>query len=301
MSPAVVLRPSAKINLTLRVGPRRADGFHDVRTLMQSIALSDTVTISARPGPFGLMSRAPGAPEDRTNLVWRAAEALWGALGRSGEPRDVHIRLDKQIPVAAGLGGGSADAAAALVGLNTVWGGCQPRRELLALAATLGSDVPFFLLGGAALGAGRGDELYPVDDVARLGVIVIKPSFGVSTADAYRWLDEERDGPSPIDTVVAAERAGVTVDLGWVTGPIALVNDLQGPVARRHPAIEEMVAACRREGALGAAMTGSGSAVYALFSDTVARRAAARLKRADWLVTLTRTLTRREAERRMGL
>jgi len=293
---ALVIRPSAKINLTLGVGPRRLDGFHDVSTVLQSIALSDTLALTPRNGPLALTVRSPGVPDDRSNLIWRAAERLWAAMGRTGDPRDVHIKLDKQIPVSAGLGGGSADAAAALVGLNTIWNARQSLRRLLALAAELGSDVPFFLLGGTAIGLGRGDELYPVDDVARLGVIVIKPSFGVGTADAYRWLDESRkDQPNPAPT----KRSDVEV--GWLSGPVSLMNDLQAPVAARHPMVEEMVAACIREGAHGASMSGSGSAVFGIFPEAVARRAAGRLQRPDWLVLLTRTLARREASRRMGL
>lgn len=298
MSRAVVLRASAKINLTLRVGPRREDGFHDVRTLMQSIALADTVRIHARPGPFGLFCRAPGVPADRDNLVWQAAERLWQALGRNGEPRDAHIRLEKQIPVAAGLGGGSADAAAALVGLNLVWNGRLSRRELVTLAAGLGSDVPFFLHGGTAIGLGRGDELYPVDDITRLGVVLIKPSFGVATADAYRWLDEDRKaGAASVGTGGRRHE----VEGGWPTGPLTLVNDLQPAVARRHPEIDEIATALIRQGALATAMSGSGSAVYGIFAESAARRAVERLQRPDWLVLLTRTLSRREAVRRMGL
>lgn len=297
MSRALVLRPSAKVNLTLRVGPRRADGYHDVQTLMQSIGLSDVMTISARSGPFGLMSRSPGVPVDRTNLIWKAAERLWLALGRSGEPRDAHVRLEKQIPVAAGLGGGSADAAAALVGLNQIWNARLPRRDLLALAAELGSDVPFFLQGGTAMGLGRGEDLYPVDDVARLGVVVIKPSFGVGAADAYGWLDADRAA----GVEAPAETRRNDLDVGWPSGPISVVNDLQAPVARRHPAVDDMIAACISQGALVAAMSGSGSAVFAVFAESAARRALPKLQRPDWLVLLTRTLTRREATHRIGL
>jgi 4-diphosphocytidyl-2-C-methyl-D-erythritol kinase len=293
----LVLRPSAKINLSLRVGPKRPDGFHDVTTLLQSIAISDTVSITSRAGPFGLMARSPGVPDDHTNLIWRAAEVLWRAIGRSGDPRDVHIKLDKKIPVAAGLGGGSADAAAALAGLNTIWDARQSHRRLLALAAELGSDVPFFLMGGTAIGLGRGDELYPVDDVSRLGVIIIKPSFGVATGEAYAWLDESRAGPhAPPEPTVRPE-----VEVGWPTGPVALANDLQAAVVARHPMVDEMIRACVKEGAVGAAMSGSGSAVFGIFPEAVARRAVGRLQRSDWLVLLTRTLARREAVRRMGL
>jgi 4-diphosphocytidyl-2-C-methyl-D-erythritol kinase len=290
-----VLRASAKINLTLHVGPRRGDGFHEVRTLLQSIALADTLRLSARSGPFSLSVRGAGVPDGRDNIVWRAAEALWRDLGRPGEPRDVHISLDKHIPMAAGLGGGSADAAAALVGLNDLWQGRRSRADLLRIAATIGSDVPFFLIGGTALGVGRGEEIYPLADSKRLGVIVIKPSFGVGTAEAYGWHDEGKGSPASTPAVTRQ------VDLGWITGPIALVNDLEGPVAERHPGISEMAQACMREGAIAAAMTGSGSAVFGLFSEPAARRAASRLQRADWLVLLTRTTTRAEAGRRMGL
>jgi len=294
MTRPLILRPGAKINLSLRVGPKRPDGYHDVRTLLQSIALHDTLTISARSGPFALGTRAPGVPADRTNLVWKAAMALWRALGREGDPRGAHVRLEKGIPAAAGLGGGSADAAAALVGLNTVWNGRLARPALHAIAAGLGADVPFFLLGGTALGAGRGDEIYPVDDVGRFGVVVIKPSFGVATADAYGWLDADRAAG------IADTTAPGLVDVGWPHGPIGVRNDLQAAVARRHEGIGEMIEALRRTGPIATAMTGSGSAVFGLFREPAARLAAKALARPDWLVCLTRTLGRREAARHIG-
>jgi 4-diphosphocytidyl-2-C-methyl-D-erythritol kinase len=292
MARTLILQPSAKINLTLHVGPRRRDGYHDVRTLLQSVTLHDTLTVSARRGPFGLACRTPGVPADRTNLVWRAAEVLWTALGREGEPRDAHIKIEKAIPSQAGLGGGSADAAAALSGLNALWGARLPRRELMRLGATLGSDVPFFLQGGTALGVGRGQELYPVDDVGRMGVVIIKPSFGVATADAYGWLDADRAALGGRRNGDIAGPAGVAA---------ALSNDLMGPVARRHPAIDEIVQACLGCGALGAQMTGSGSAVFGLFAESAAAKAARQLKRSDWLVIVARTQSRREAASRMGL
>jgi 4-diphosphocytidyl-2-C-methyl-D-erythritol kinase len=298
MARPLVLRPSAKINLTLRVGARRPDGFHEVRTVLQSIALSDVLSLAPRTGKFGLEVRGPGVPEGRENLVWRAAERLWRTLGRTGDPRDAYVRLEKQIPMAAGLGGGSADAAAVLVGLSEIWGSRLSRPALRAVAAELGSDVPFFLQGGTALGAGRGEELYPLEDVRRLGVVVIKPSFGVSTADAYGWFDAQAPhAPGEPPAPAAAPREA---DLGWSTGPIAIVNDLEAPVAARHPEIRSMIEACLREGAIGSGMTGSGSAVFGLFSEAVARRAVDRLKRPQWLVLLTRTLSRQEAGRRLG-
>lgn len=295
MSRSLILRPPAKINLTLAVGPLRADGYHEVRTLVQSIALSDAIVVTERRGPFSLATRAPGVPTDRTNLVWKAAAELWRALGREGEPRDVHIKLDKHIPTEAGLGGGSGDAAATLAALNVLWDGRRQRRDLLAIARRIGADVPFALQGGTAYGVGRGDELYPVDDVERLGVVVIKPSFGVGTGEAYRWLDEDR--AAGLDQPPAR----ADVDVGWSSGPIAMSNDLQGAVSRRHPGIGEMVAALTKTGAMGAAMTGSGSAAFGLFSEAGARNAVRQLQRPDWLVVLTRTLTRREASRRIGV
>ena len=299
MSRVLILRPSAKINLTLRVGAVRPDAFHDVRTLLQSIALADRLTFTERKGPFTLVALSPGAPADRSNLVYQAAARLWAAIGRSGEPRDVHVRLVKEIPVAAGLGGGSADAAAAFVGLNKLWNGRLGRADLARLAAGLGSDVPFFLQGGTALALGRGDELYPVDDLPKLFLVVIKPSFGVRTADAYRWLDEDRAEAGPGDG--DPRRGPAVLDVGWATGPVTLANDLELPVSRRHPMIEEMIAALMRAGARAAAMTGSGSAVYGLFPSAVSGARLRGLTRPDWLVIVTRTSDRREAARRMGL
>ncbi len=301
---SITVRPPAKINLTLRVGPVRADGFHDVRTLMQNVGLTDTLVVSERRGSFALQTRAPGVPADETNLVWKAARALWLAAGKSGEPRDAHVRLDKAIPHEAGLGGGSADAAGALAALNELWDFKLPPKTLLRVAASLGSDVPFFLIGGTAMGAGRGDELYPVDDADRLGVVIIKPSFGVSTKDAYRWLDEDRAGA----TGSVPDPQGLTpfsrsreIYLGWPTDPVVIQNDLEAPVARRHPEILDIIESCYSAGAQVAAMTGSGSAVFGLFNEQTAPRAAKILQRPGWLVQLTRTLSRRESTRRIGL
>jgi 4-diphosphocytidyl-2-C-methyl-D-erythritol kinase len=293
----ITVRPPAKINLTLRVGPVRPDGFHQVRTLLQNVALTDTLVVSERRGHFALQTRAAGVPADETNLVWKAAVALWHAAGKTGEPRDAHVRLDKAIPHEAGLGGGSADAAGALAALNDLWGFRLSHKDLFRVAATLGSDVPFFLLGGTALGAGRGEELYPTDDTDRLGVVIVKPSFGVSTRDAYRWLDEDRAAGLP---EVATERSR-EVHVGWPTDPIRVVNDLEAPVGRRHPELLEIIEALYRQGAQVAAMTGSGSAVFGLFNEQVAPRAGRALQRPDWLIQVTRTLSRDESARRIGL
>jgi 4-diphosphocytidyl-2-C-methyl-D-erythritol kinase len=293
MSRPLAVHAFAKINLTLDVGPRRPDGFHELRTLLQSIALRDRLTITPRRGPFVIASRSRGVPTDRSNLIFRAAERLWQALGRQGNPRDVHVKIEKAIPVAAGLGGGSADAAAALRGLNAVWRAGLDGARLVELATELGSDVPFFLLGGTALGTSRGEALYPTEEIRPVGIVLIKPSFGVATADAYRWLDEDRaEG-------IAGSVNSDQLEIGWPTGPIRLWNDLQAPVARRHPSIADMLDALRRSGARAASMTGSGSTVFGVFPWPVPRTALRRLQRPDWLVVVTRTLSRREAVRRI--
>lgn len=296
MSPTarVVLRPFAKINLTLDVGPRRSDGFHDVTTVMQAVSITDRLTIVRRRGPFALKTSTPELPSGRTNLIYRAAATLWSAMGRAGEPRDLEVVLEKRIPMAAGLGGGSADAAATLVGANRLWQGGLKLADLIRIAATLGSDVPFFLCGGTALGTGRGDVLYPLPDSTRFDVLIVKPDFGVRTADAYGWFDEWA-GPAPR----AREDAGL--DLGWPTGPLVLRNSLQGPVSRHHPAINRIQQALRREGASRAAMSGSGSAVFGLFPPGTAASAARHLEKPGWTVLPGRTLSRRQSGRLMGL
>ncbi len=295
MTPALVLRPPAKINLTLRVGSARPDGFHDVRSVLQSIALSDRLTIAAQHGPMTLDVRPPVAPAGPANLVWRAATLLWKALERKGEPHGLRLTLEKAIPSAAGLGGASADAAAALVGLHALWRGRLPRRALFELASALGSDVPFFLVGGTALALGRGEDVVPLADVRALRLVLVKPAFDVATPDAYRWLDEDAGARA------AASSAPPAVDVGWPTDPLLLINDLQQPVSRRHPEIVDVIEALRTAGARATLMSGSGSAAYGVFDAPPPARALNRLARPGWTVISTRTLSRRQAERRVRL
>ena len=187
----LTVRAHAKVNLDLRVLGVRADGYHELRTVFQTIELHDTLVCTEKPGPFTLTCRMANVPLDASNLIWKAGAALWTALGRSGEPRDTVIRIDKKVPLQAGLGGGSADAAAALMALGRLWGGA-PLTLLREVGATIGADVPFFLSGGTALGLGRGEEVYPLVDLPPHFVVVVRPPFGVSTAEAYAWYDEDR-------------------------------------------------------------------------------------------------------------
>lgn len=293
----VAVRAHAKINLDLRVLGTRPDGFHELRTVFQSLELHDVLVCRAAPGDFAIACRDAHVPRDRNNLVWKAAESLWKAIGYAGSPRDTTVRLEKRIPVQAGLGGGSADAAAALVGLARLWlGGRQPVdvQMLRDLAAELGADVPFFLWGGTALGLGRGEEIYPLVDLPRHAVLLLMPPFGVSTAEAYGWYDEERaEGFRD-----AAPRDLQVLPVPWPSRAAQMVNDLEGPVARRHPEIAQVKVGLRQAGAIGAAMSGSGSAIYGLFRTSRAALAASRsLRRPGWRLLLTRTLSRVEYER----
>lgn len=288
-----VARAHAKVNLDLRVLGSRADGYHELRTVFQTIDLHDTLTAQEKPGPFVLKCRTPGVPLDDKNLVWRAGAALWKALGRGGDPCDAVITIEKGIPLEAGLGGGSADAAAGLHVLARLWGGA-PLSLLREVASGIGSDVPFFLSGGTALGLGRGEEIYPLVDLPRHWIVVVLPPFGVSTAEAYAWYDEDRAAG------VREPRGELQIlPVPWPTRAAQMINDLEPPVLRRHPEIGAIKAALKEAGAVAAAMSGSGSAVFGLFRT---RPAAARtirpLSRAGAAALLSRTLSRAEHEQR---
>ena len=281
------VRAPAKINLHLRILGRRPDGFHEVCTLLQSVDLHDTLAIRGRPGPLTVRSRSSGMPRDRANLVWAAASALWTASGRAGDPAGAAVTIAKRIPAAAGLGGGSSDAAGALRGLCAVWGIAASESWLRAVAARVGSDVPYFLTGGTALARGRGERIRRVPDVEPLWVVLGCPPFGVSTADAYRWYDAAA-GPGAAGAVAALPR-------GWRRGLQGLANDLEPVVVARHPQVGAMIERLGRRGALRAAMTGSGSAVYGLYPTAAAAHAARRAARGQgWRVVLTRTTGRAE-------
>ena len=291
---AITIRAHAKINLDLRVLGRRPDGFHELRTVFQAISLHDTITCVPREGPFAIECATAGVPLDRSNLVWRAAEKLWTALRRTGPLRDVVVRLDKRIPLQAGLGGGSADAAATLMALARTWRVPLKPVQLTDVAATLGADVPFFLAGGTALGLGRGDEIYPLADLPRHWIVLLIPGFGVSSGDAYRWYDEEREpGRAP------APREAQYVPGPWPSRAAQMINDLETAIAHHHPEIDQMKAALRRAGALAAAMTGSGSTVFGLFQKrSDALRAVERLSGSGWQVLLTESLGRMDYARK---
>jgi 4-diphosphocytidyl-2-C-methyl-D-erythritol kinase len=289
------VRAFAKINLSLRVLGTRRDGFHELRTIFQSIALHDTLTIRRSRGAFLLTCDDPGCPSDETNLVCRAAQRLWSATGRDGPPRGLAIHLAKRIPMQAGLGGGSSDAAATLRALTRLWKVKPP--DVRRAAAGLGADVPYFLEGGTVLGLERGDLLFPLLDYPAAWVVLALPGFGVSTKDAFAWWDAEEsdrsDGPDRAHGSARAnesDRSDGVVRLGK-SGEWG--NDLEGPVALHHPEIRRIVSGLWKAGASHAAMSGSGSAVYGLFPRRAdADRAAVALATGSRRTVVARTLNR---------
>jgi len=291
---AITLPAFAKINLDLRILGTRADGYHDLRTIFQSLELCDTVTVRARRGPLAIRCDDAAVPTDRRNLVWQAASNLHRlAAGKAGDVTGLEIDLRKRIPSAAGLGGGSANAAVTLLALNQLWKLDLDLATLSRFAARIGADVPFFLAGGTALGLGRGDDIYPLEDLPKVHVVILRPGFGVATEDAYAWYDAERRP--------RREPARRPAPPGWPAWAATIRNDLEPPVIRHHPAIARIRQSLLDAGAAVAAMSGSGSAVFGLFERAdAARRTARGLARPGWLAVCTRTLTRREYARRVS-
>jgi 4-diphosphocytidyl-2-C-methyl-D-erythritol kinase len=264
--PSVTVRAPAKINLDLAVGPLRADGFHDVATAYHAVSLYDEVIATDSDGLVVSVSAGTGVPvedvpQDPSNLAAAAAMALARHVGRTP---DVSLHITKGIPVAGGMAGGSADAAAALVACDALWGTALPRTDLVALAAGLGSDVPFALLGGTAMGTGRGEVLAPVLARGTFQWVVALADGGLSTPAVYAECDRLRGEtavPEPRvgDALMAALRAGDPDALG-----AALRNDLQEAACTLRPALRRTMETGREVGALGAIVSGSGPTVVFL-------------------------------------
>jgi len=272
--PEVRIPAYAKINLRLDILGKRADGFHELRTIFQTISLHDELKLGTSRRP-GIALRILGnesllrEPVEK-NLVYRAVDALRRELKIRG---GVEIELRKKIPTGRGLGGGSSDAAAALLGYLQLTGKKIRQARLLEIAASLGADVPFFLLGGRALGANKGDEIYPLPDIPKLHVLVVSPKdIHVPTPDAYRWLKAK---PLRLTKSAANSKLFEFCALCWSAQGSGLSNDFEGPVFRRHPRLDQIKRALLRRGAAEASLAGSGSAVFGVFpSPAMARRAA---------------------------
>ena len=250
----------AKINLMLDVLRKRPDGFHEVEMVMTMIDLADRLELSELPrDTIIITSQAGYIPLDEKNLAFKAARLI---KDRFDVRKGVHIHLDKKIPVAAGLAGGSSDAAAALRGLNRLWNLAIPEKELLKLGAELGSDVPFCVTGGTALATGRGEILTPLPSPPQGWAIVAKPPINVSTADVYGRLQANRIQNHPsAQAMVSALEKGSFPDMCASLG-----NVLEDVTLRMHPEVSQLKEAMMKLGADGALMSGSGPTVFGLVS-----------------------------------
>ena len=285
------VRAFAKINLCLHVLGRRPDNYHELRTIFQTISLHDTLDLSLVPqNEVSLEVSDAALPASPENLVWRAIDAMRNEfkLGLG-----VHARLEKKIPVARGLGGGSSDAAAALIGVMRLAKKKLPLERLMEIAASLGADVPFFLFGGRALAVNRGDEIYPLPDTPKKPIVVVSPrDIGVSTKDAYGWLSAEltkRAEPPKIWGFCA---------LCW-SRQERVANDFEQPVFSRHPRLKEIRDGLLERGAADAALAGSGSAVFGIFRNPARARRAARAFPED-SVFVVETVSREKYAQALG-
>ena len=301
---SIHLRAFAKINLGLRILGRRPDGYHEIRTVYQTIALHDSLEVILRRSPDRVRiecddrtaSGAPGGlavPSGPRNLVHRAC-VLWKSARKFRGGIEVH--LTKRIPAGSGLGGGSSDAAAAVLGLEGLTGDRLDAARRIKLAARLGSDVPLFLWGGRVLGCGRGEEVYPLEDLPSCPCLVVVPDFTVSTAEAYQAIDA-----SLRRSLRLTRRLGTrSMDFLGARSPFPLEywgpaeNDFERVVFARRPELAGLKRRLIRAGADTASLTGSGSALFALFASTRQLAEASRLGPESCQTFRTRTLPRRE-------
>ena len=319
-SPRLTVKCYAKINLGLRVLGKRADGYHELRTVFQTVALHDLLEVRLEKGSGVALECDAAELGGSDNLAVRAAAAMVEELHLR---QRVHLILRKRIPWGAGLGGGSSDAAAALRAVAQLSGKRVPLDRLLKLAAGLGADVPFFLLGGTALGLGRGTEVYALPDFPRRQVVLAFPGVAVNTAAAYADLDRAGTEPRPYRSAQGVVRRGgpprpPSVQEGSLTGPSEtdkifsfcasvwgrqgsrLKNDFETVVFSAYPQVARLKRLLTRAGASPALLSGSGSAVYGLFdSRTRADRAVESVKarHPEWSVWVSRTVSRSENEK----
>lgn len=249
----------AKINLTLDILGKRQDGYHDLKSVMQTISIRDDIEIDLDTGkPWKLICSKEGVPEDETNLAWKAARVYFDRIGK--EPDGIEIRITKRIPSQAGLGGGSADAAAVLRALNEHYGEPLSILALAELGSLVGSDVPFCTLCGTAMVEGRGERLRKLPDMPDCVLVICKPAFSVSTPELYKKIDETVIGKRPDHS--AMESALLAGDLGKVAENVWNVFD--PVVTQEHLELNYIKSIFNSYGSVAQQMTGSGSAVYAI-------------------------------------
>ena len=267
----VTIRAFAKINLGLQVLGRRPDGYHEIRSVLQTVSLADRLEIGLEGVGIALEVDDPALPSGSENLVFRAAERLLADLPA---PPGLKLRLIKKIPAGAGLGGGSSDAAAALVGIDHLLGLATPASVLLEHAAALGSDVPFFLTGGTALATGTGTDIAPLPEPPGRELLIVHPGEPLSTRLVYAQIEEPLTLARKPASIPGFERIPVDI-ASWVRSG----NDLEPHAVRLCPAIGKIRSLLEGAGAEVAAMTGSGAAVFGVFSDAGARDRAADVAR----------------------
>ena len=316
----ISVRSFAKINLGLRIGALRGDGFHELLTIYQTIGLHDVIRVSVQRGR-GIEIRCsdPRVPKDESNTCYRIVEKALQALNAKGR---IVIEIEKQLPVQGGLGVASANAVAALLGLERVLKKALPAGEQLRIAAEVGSDLPLFLVGGTVLGVGRGEQVYALEDLPATACVVVTPEVGVSTPGAFAQWDR-RMGQTEASELTMPGASDRMIELGrglsaWLSerysgaprqisrrgraeNPLlelvraGIKNDFEQVVFPEYPELSEVKVALERAGAKYASLSGSGSALYGLFASKEAARAAvAKLRRRGWAAQATVTLTRRE-------
>lgn len=294
----VTLPSFAKLNLGLEALHLRRDGYHELRTIFQTIDLHDEIRVMPRRSGIQVTCDHPAVPRGEANLAYRAAREL---RRRAGASKGARIEIRKRIPVAGGLGGGSSNAACVLLALDRLWGLSLQRPVLQRIACSLGADVPFFLTGGTALGIGRGDEVYPLAEQVRAHVVVVDPRRPLSTAAVFRRLDTEltpRENSRTIGRFVSSNLKGA-VRFG------ILENELEKAALSEAPDLAESAKQMRdilvREGAILAQMSGSGSTYFGLFARRAgASKAQRALEASGFSALVARTLPLAEYQGRLG-
>ena len=287
MSSLFQVNSYAKINWTLDILFKRDDGYHELRTVYQTVSLHDLLRISETHDAIEIACNDLRVPCNETNLVFRAATLLREAARIT---KGARIEIDKRIPVAAGLGGGSSNAATTLLALVKLWRLEIDQRELTRIAAALGSDVPFFLIGGTAMGVGRGEQVHPIEQVSCEHLLLVNPGFAVSTRDAYEgyaWLT--RPEPASIMPFTLPTANGVR-EL-----PLAARNDLEWVVLASYPEIAEVKRRLIAAGARHAVMSGSGATVFGVFDNSeMTERAELEVRALGYWTQRVRTIDRQE-------
>ncbi len=327
---SVTVRSFAKINLGLCIGPSRPDGFHELRTVYQTIALHDVIRVSVKRGDgIEIVSNDERVPQDASNTCWKIVERAMAALKAR---RRVVVEIEKRLPVQGGLGGASGNAVAALIALEKALKKRLSGPERLRVAAEVGSDLPLFLLGGTILGVGRGEEVYPLPDLSAIPCVIAAPEIGISTPKAFADWDklavemrpagqmatagaksDKLTANDPSDRInsfsrmisawLSGQSSGVPVKQGRGRAETPLLdlvrtgieNDFEQVVFPQYPELREVKSVLEQAGAIYASLSGSGSALYGLFrTRAAAEKAATKLKKRGTPAAVTTTLTRQQ-------